>query len=31
VAGTVAGIADVVADALDRYWWAVRPTLPDAP
>jgi hypothetical protein len=25
--GTVADMMDVVAEALDRHWWTVRPTL----
>lgn len=25
--GLAANMADVLADALDRYWWTVRPTL----
>lgn len=25
--GLAANLADVLADALDRYWWLLRPTL----
>jgi hypothetical protein len=25
--GTVADMANVVADALDRYWWSIRPLI----
>jgi hypothetical protein len=28
--GLAANLADVLADALDRYWWTLRPTLDDA-
>lgn len=28
--GTVANMMDVVAEALDRNWWAIRPTLDES-